>query len=394
MQVLNKGLYPIKHWTDFVPFEQQAIDQLINLSNLPFIHKHIAVMPDVHAGLGSTVGTVIATKEAIIPAAVGVDIGCGMAAYKTNLKAPDLPDNLAQIRSDIEEKIPVGFNIRENLHLVGNQALFNKANPQEINDIFEAYGIKYTQKHKKQLGTLGGGNHFIEICLDESSDVWVMLHSGSRGIGNTIGSVFIEKAKEEVNRWFIHLPDNDLAYLPEGSKHFDSYIKAMMFAQDYASINRDIMLLETRDALLKHFPNLVLEQEAINCHHNYAAIESHYGVNVWVTRKGAVRACKGDMGIIPGNMGAKSFIVRGLGNKESFCSCSHGAGRVMSRTKAKELVSLEQHKADLVGVECNKTASTLDETPKAYKNIDDVMSSQEDLVEIVHTLKQILCIKG
>lgn len=385
----------IKHWTEYVTFERGAIDQLIKLSSLPFIHKHIAVMPDVHGGRGSTVGTVIATKKAVIPAAVGVDIGCGMVACKTNLKATDLPDSLYNIRLAIESVVPTGFNIRQSLHIVGNQTIYDKTiGVAKINSILDEYKINYTQKHQKQLGTLGGGNHFIELCLDENQDVWVMLHSGSRGIGNTIGSVFIEKAKEDMLRYFIHLPDTDLAYIPEGSEHFDSYITMMHWAQDWASINRDVMLLEVKKALLKFFPSLELEKQAINCHHNYCQMEYHFGSNVWVTRKGAVRARKGDLGIIPGSMGAKSFIVRGLGNEESFCSCSHGAGRVMSRTKAKQLVSAEQHARDLSSVECNSSITTLDETPSAYKDIDAVMESQRDLVEIVHTLKQVLCVKG
>lgn len=375
-------------WTNDI--EEAALKQIENVSNLPFIHHHVAIMPDVHAGCGCVVGSVIPTYKAIIPAAVGVDIGCGMAAVKTDLKAKDLPDSLRQIRLDIEEVIPVGFNIRKTVHEFATGKYFYT----HIGETFEKYKIKYDEKPRLQLGTLGGGNHFIEICIDENQDVWVMLHSGSRGIGNLIGSVFIEKAKEEMARWFIHLPDTDLAYLPEGSKHFDAYIKCMNWAQEYAKLNREVMLEEIKTVLLKHFTRVEFLEEAINCHHNYCELENHYGKNIWVTRKGAVRARETDLGIIPGSMGTKSYIVKGRGNVESFSSCSHGAGRRMSRADAKRTFSIEDHAKYTEGVECRKDIGVLDETPGAYKDIDQVMENQKDLVYIVHTLKQVMCIKG
>ncbi len=377
-----------KIWTKEV--EEAAMVQIKNTADLPFIHKHIAIMPDVHAGYGCTIGSVIPTYKAIIPSAVGVDIGCGMAAYRTNLRASDLPDDLSKIRSNIEAVVPVGFNIR-NKESKGVRDL--KITDQQ-NDIFDHYNIKFNQKHAKQLGTLGGGNHFIELCIDQNQDVWVMLHSGSRGIGNLIGTTFIDIAKEEMITWFIDLPDKDLSYLPDNSRHFDPYIKSMLWAQDYARMNRDVMLEEVFNILNKHFKNVKLNMEAINCHHNYAEMENHYNKNVWIARKGAVRARKGDMGIIPGSMGTKSYIVRGLGEKTSFNSCSHGAGRVMSRAQARKQFTVEDHIKATQGVNCRKDEGVIDETPLAYKDIDVVMENQKDLVEIVHTLKQVMCIKG
>jgi tRNA-splicing ligase RtcB len=390
---------PIKMWTDYVPVEEQALQQIMNISQMPFIHKHIAIMPDVHYGIGATVGSVIPTKGAIIPAAVGVDIGCGMMAAKTSLTSKDLPDDLSGLRSLIEAAIPVGMN------------RFQESNLPEISRLYydqrcsSSYD-KIIVKHPKisvnmspafQLGTLGSGNHFIELCLDKDDALWIMLHSGSRGVGNRIGTYFISKAKEEMEKYHIesYLPDKDLSYLVEHTDLFDDYIEAMEFAQSYASYNRNAMFISVWGVLSKFFDKIVeYKEEAINCHHNYTTRENHFGENVWLTRKGAVNASKGKLGIIPGSMGARSFIVRGLGNPESFNSCSHGAGRVMSRTQAKKLVSLEEHIEDTKGVECRKDADVIDETPKAYKNIEDVMKSQEDLVEIVYELKQILCVKG
>lgn len=385
---------PIKMWTDYVPVEEQAMQQVMNISKMPFIYKHVAIMPDVHYGIGATVGSVIPTKGAIIPAAVGVDIGCGMMAAKTSLTANDLPDNLSGLRSLLEKAIPVGMG------------KFNEKNiPEPILFDHDAY-LKITGKHPKietklhpiyQLGTLGSGNHFIELCLDKEDSLWIMLHSGSRGVGNRIGTYFIEKAKEEMERYYIadNLPDRDLSYLVEKSDIFDDYIEAMEFAQEYANRNRRTMMRLILWVLTEFFKKWFdSDIEAINCHHNYTTRENHFDQNVWVTRKGAVDASKGKLGIIPGSMGERSFIVRGLGNPESFNSCSHGAGRVMSRTQAKKLVSLEQHLEDTKGVECRKDEGVIDETPKAYKNIEDVMKSQEDLIEIVYELKQILCVKG
>jgi tRNA-splicing ligase RtcB len=395
---------PIKHWTKFVSFEDGAKQQLQELSTMSFLGNHIAVMPDVHLGCGSSVGTVIPTINAIIPAAVGVDIGCGMMAVKTSLSASDLPENLFTIRSAIEQYVPHG---RTSNGKSGSDKGAWKTIPKSINfrwclDLKEGFD-QLTEKHSRlkqsnnisHLGSLGGGNHFIEICLDEHDAVWIMLHSGSRGVGNAIGQYYINLAQKEMERWFIQLPNKDLAYLPEGSQYFGDYVRAVSWAQKFAMINREIMMENTIAAISNVLGiNFAINIEAVNCHHNYISKEIHFGKDMWITRKGAVRAGYGEMGIIPGSMGAKSFIVRGLGNTDSFCSCSHGAGRVMSRTKAKELVTVKEHEHDLNGIECNKSADTLDETPKAYKDIVDVMASQSDLVEIVHTLKQVLCVKG
>lgn len=391
--VMQTNGFPVKIWSDYV--KSSALLQLHNLATLPFIHKHIAVMPDVHAGIGSTVGTVIPTKKAIIPSAVGVDIGCGMCAVRTNLTASDLPESLKSIREAIELAIPVGFSAYEETALTFEEDFSLRAHI--IDELMKKHNIhEPKQGLHNQCGTLGGGNHFIELCLDEEQNVWIMLHSGSRGIGNAIGRKFIELARKEMEIHFINLPDKDLAYLPEGTEYFNDYWTALDWAQNYAAVNRKVMLRRIMSVLQKYFPSLDLKvtEKAINCHHNYAQKEAHYGENIYVTRKGAVRAREGDMGIIPGSMGAKSFIVRGLGNKESFCSCSHGAGRVMSRTEAKRVLTIEDHKKATEGVECRKDEGVLDETPAAYKDIDKVMEHQSDLVEIVATLKQVLCVKG
>jgi len=397
-----EGGVPIKMWTRGVPVEDGARAQLARAAQMPFVFKHVAVMPDVHIGIGATVGSVIPTKGAVIPAAVGVDIGCGMMAARTSLVASDLPDNLEAIRSAIEQAVPHG-------RVVGRGKRDNGSWGDPPAPIVEAWATlvqrfeRLCDKHPRlkntnnlvHLGTLGTGNHFIELCLDEEQRVWVMLHSGSRGVGNAIGTFFIELAKQDMRKWHINLPDEDLAYFPEGTDHFDDYVEAVGWAQDFAALNRRMMMTNViralRGQIAKPFD---AEMEAVNCHHNYVQRENHFGENVLVTRKGAVRAAKGVMGIIPGSMGAKSFIVRGLGNPESFDSCSHGAGRVMSRTAAKKLVTLDEHIADTAGVECRKDEGVIDETPKAYKPIEAVMAAQADLVEIVHTLKQVVCVKG
>jgi tRNA-splicing ligase RtcB len=397
-----EGGVPIKMWTRGVPVEDGARAQLARAAQMPFVFKHVAVMPDVHVGIGATVGSVIPTKGAVIPAAVGVDIGCGMMAARTSLMASDLPDNLEAIRSAIEQAVPHG-------RVVGRGKRDNGSWGDPPAPIVEAWATlaqrfdRLCDKHPRlkntnnlvHLGTLGTGNHFIELCLDEEQRVWVMLHSGSRGVGNAIGTFFIELAKQDMRKWHINLPDEDLAYFPEGTDHFDDYVEAVGWAQDFAALNRRMMMTNViralRGQIAKPFD---AEMEAVNCHHNYVQRENHFGENVLVTRKGAVRAAKGVMGIIPGSMGAKSFIVRGLGNPESFDSCSHGAGRVMSRTAAKKLVTLDEHIADTAGVECRKDEGVIDETPKAYKPIEAVMAAQADLVEIVHTLKQVVCVKG
>lgn len=382
----------IKTWTKGVAFGEEAKQQLRNIAELPFIHKWVAAMPDVHVGKGATIGSVIPTKGAVIPAAVGVDIGCGMMAVKTSLKATDLPDSLSSVRSSIESVVPVGrANQQKNLKSVNDQWANLIVGYESI---IEKHPLAAANNREVQLGTLGGGNHFIEVCLDEHDSVWIMLHSGSRGVGNRIGSYFIELARKDMEKWMIQLPDRDLAYLPAGTDHFQDYMFAVGWAQEFARINRELMMKHILEALTLELPKFTLEEKAINCHHNYVEIEHHYGENVYVTRKGAVRARKGELGIIPGSMGAKSYIVRGLGNEESFCSCSHGAGRTMSRTKARASISIEQHLQTTKGVECRKDEGVLDESPMAYKDIDHVMGAQKDLVEIISTLKQVVCVKG
>ena len=391
------GGKPIYVWDRGVPVEYDAMRQMANVAGLPFIHHHVAAMPDVHVGKGATVGSVIPTKGAVIPAAVGVDIGCGMAAVRLNgARAETLPDNLGSIRSAIEEKVPVGFAKHD--EPVGNALNTGYYRLGPILTKHPKIGAR--RKHTagdiiaQQFGTLGGGNHFIELCLDENDDVWLMLHSGSRGIGNAIGQYFIELARQDMRTHFINLPDRDLAYLPEGTAHFDDYMHAVGWAQNYAAGNRKMMLAIILAELREHLPPFEPDEAAVNCHHNYVERENHFGENVLLTRKGAVRARDGDMGIIPGSMGARSYIVRGKGNPNSFHSCSHGAGRVMSRGRAKESISLDDHVAATAGVECRKDAGVLDESPAAYKDIDAVMAAQTDLVEVVHTLKQVVCVKG
>src|SRR5216683_1881925 len=395
---------PIKAWTKGVQLEDQARQQLLNVAQLPFIFKWIAAMPDVHWGIGATVGSVIPTKGAIIPAAVGVDIGCGMMAVQTSLNARDLPDNLKGIRSAIETAVPHG---RTNHGGAGDRGAWHDIPERnggvwldELKSRYDAILAKHPKldrgNHANHLGTLGTGNHFIEVCLDESETVWFMLHSGSRGVGNRMGSYFIDVARKDMKKFFVNLPDVDLAYFPEHTAHFDDYIEAVEWAQDYARRNRDLMMEQVVSAVRSsgEVQPFSAELKAINCHHNYVARERHYGQNILVTRKGAVRAREGDMGIIPGSMGARSYIVRGKGNMESFMSCSHGAGRAMSRTEAKRRFTVEDHKRMTAGVECRKDADVIDETPAAYKPIEAVMAAQSDLVEIVHTLRQVICVKG
>jgi tRNA-splicing ligase RtcB len=369
---------------------------------MPFIFKWVAAMPDAHWGMGATVGSVIATKGAVIPAAVGVDLGCGMVASRTNLTASDLPDNLHDVRLAIEKAVPHGRTEnggRNDRGAWGEIPEFVTTFWATLQPGYKAIIEKHPKldrgNHANHLGTLGTGNHFIEICLDTEQNVWIMLHSGSRGVGNRIGSYFIEKAKEDMRRFFINLPDIDLAYIPDNTTAFGEYWDAVKWAQDFAAVNRRVMLWHVYGAVSAALGRTVSETtEVVNCHHNYIAKENHYGENVWVTRKGAVRAREGDMGIIPGSMGAKSFIVRGKGNPESFQSCSHGAGRTMSRGQAKREISMEEHTKAVAGVECRLDADVIDESPRAYKDIDAVMMAQRDLVSIVHTLKQVVCVKG
>lgn len=395
MKMLNKGKVPVKIWTDDIDFS--SIEQLSNMAELPIIHSHVAAMPDVHVGRGATVGCVIPTKSAIIPAAVGVDIGCGMNAVRLSIKAEQLPDNLKPVRLAIEKAIPVGFNMHKN-DVARNSTIL--ALQDGLSDIVGKHpAISKMQKKSyqtwiRQLGTLGGGNHFIELCLDENQDVWIMLHSGSRGVGNAIGRYFINLAKRDMQNHMQNLPHRDLAYFHEGSEHFDDYVEAVHWAQDYAMWNRREMMRLIVDVLKATLPAFTATKEAINCHHNYVAIENHYDAQVFITRKGAIRAGEDELGIIPGSMGARSFIVRGKGNKASFCSCSHGAGRVMSRTQAKKQFNRRDVEAQTHGVECRKDKGIVDEIPAAYKNIDTVMANQSDLVDVVHTLKQVVCVKG
>ena len=391
----------IKMWTKGVPVEDEARRQLEKTARMPFIFKHIAVMPDVHVGIGSTVGSVIPTLNAVIPAAVGVDIGCGMIAAKTTLTAADLPDHLGRVRAAIERAVPHGKSFGKR-----DQGAWSDGAPGSVDAawsplyvrfqrIIEKYPRLAKTNNRVHLGTLGTGNHFIEICLDETGAVWFMLHSGSRGVGNAIGSFFIELAREDMRQWMVNLPDKDLAYFPEGTQHFDDYVEAVEWAQDFARVNRELMMENmihaVKSVITKPFDTHL---EAVNCHHNYVSREQHFGKDILVTRKGAVRARKGELGIIPGSMGARSYIVRGLGNEDSFHSCSHGAGRRMSRTEAKKRFTLEEHRAATAGVECRKDKDVIDETPAAYKDIDAVMQAQKDLVEVVHTLKQVVCVKG
>ncbi len=397
------GGVPVKSWTRGVPFEPEAKKQLANIARLPFIHKWVAAMPDVHLGIGATVGSVVPTVGAIIPAAVGVDIGCGMMALKTDLAARDLPDDLHPVRTAIERAVPHGRTDNGGRNDRGAWAEPPDAVAEawaplapRLEALVEKHPAIRKANHVNHLATLGTGNHFIEVCLDEDECVWLMLHSGSRGVGNRIGSYFIELAKEDMRRHFINLPDADLAYLPEGTKHFDDYVAAVGWAQEYAMTNRRLMMANVVAALgaLPGLPPFTAGLVAVNCHHNYVEREHHYGKNVFVTRKGAVRARKGDLGVIPGSMGTRSYIVSGLGNPESFHSCSHGAGRSMSRAEARRRFTVADHAKATEGIECRKDEDVIDETPAAYKPIEAVMNAQKDLVEILHTLKQVVCVKG
>jgi len=381
-----------------VPIEGDAVTQIHNLSKLPVLAGHIAIMPDVHLGKGATVGSVIPTKSAIIPAAVGVDIGCGMVAVQLDMSASDLPDSLSTVRAQIERDVPVGFDLHDDRAMIDEPL---SATVGALYDRFDALAIKARlgkldeARVWRQIGTLGGGNHFIELCIDEAQSVWVMLHSGSRNIGNLIGQCAISMAREIALKHDRALPDRDLAWLDEGSVEFDEYVSGLGWAQDYAAINREVMLTLVLAALAKAMQRDIEPMAtAVNCHHNYASLEEHLGQQMWITRKGAVSARAGELGIIPGSMGARSFIVRGKGNAASYSSCSHGAGRKMSRNAAKRQFSLDDLKLQTQGVECRKDSGVIDEIPGAYKDIDAVMAAQSDLVEVVHTLKQVMCVKG
>lgn len=392
----------VKMWVGDMEVEQAALTQIMNIAQLPVLAGHVAIMPDVHMGKGATVGSVIPTRSAIIPAAVGVDIGCGMVAAMTNLKAEDLPDSLFSLRNQIERDVPVGFNEHSKgiPSVSGPYADVLRKNLTKTMDAFDHLQLKAKlgradeKKIGRQIGTLGGGNHFIEICLDTDNNVWIMLHSGSRGIGNQIGTVAVTLAKEQAAKRGWGLPDDDLAWLDQGTPEFDAYIEAMHWAQDYARFNRDTMMNLVTAAVKHRIPNMKIVGEVVNCHHNFTSLEEHFGEEIWVTRKGAVSAQAGQLGIIPGSMGAKSFIVMGKGHKDAYCSCSHGAGRKMSRNQAKKLFTSLNLEEQTAGVECRKDADVVDEIPGAYKDIDEVMAAQSDLVEVVETLKQVLCVKG
>jgi len=391
-QEINEGLVPVKIYTGEI--EAQARQQLVNISRLPIVHHHVAAMPDVHLGIGATVGSVIPTKKAIIPAAVGVDIGCGMMATRLSLTGNEVEEaSLRKVFNQISRDVPVGFSQHDDGRAAATP--FTK----DLTRILQQHpgiGKRVGRKSHwaQQLGTLGGGNHFIEVCLDEENRVWAMLHSGSRGIGNAIGSYFIELARRDAEKAQLQLPDRDLAYFPEGAQHFDDYVEAVGWAQDYARANREEMMDLVLDAMRRHLPSFEVTGGAVNCHHNYVEREKHYGERVWLTRKGAIRAGAGELGIIPGSMGTRSYIVRGKGSAESFHSCAHGAGRAMSRGAAQKKFSLQDLEQQTEGVVCRKDKGVIDEIPGAYKSIDEVMANQSDLVEVVHTLKQVLCVKG
>ncbi|WP_252179890.1 RtcB family protein [Endozoicomonas sp. 4G] len=383
---------PVKIWTDEVG--PKELEQMRQVASLPFIHKHVAGMPDIHVGKGATVGSVIATTEAIIPAAVGVDIGCGMNAIQLSLKASDLPDNLLAIRRGIEKAIPLGAGGQHKEAQIAGDSSVALSLQRILEKHPDIIHRGKPDKFVRQMGSLGSGNHFIELCLDEHDNVWVMLHSGSRGIGNQIGQYFIQLARKDMERQQIHLPDRDLGYLKEGSDYFDDYVEAVAWAQNYALLNREHMMNNILSVLQLHLKPFTVVNEAINCHHNFVEQEFHDGQQVWVTRKGAIRARNDELGIIPGSMGAKSYIIRGKGNPESFCSCAHGAGRIMSRTAARKAFSVRDLEDQTLGIECRKDKRVLDEIPAAYKNIDKVMSLQNDLVEVVFTLRQVVNVKG
>ena len=395
-QQLTEGRVPVKIYTDEV--ESQALEQLQNIARLPFIHSHVAAMPDVHMGIGATIGSVIPTRGAIIPAAVGVDIGCGMNALRLSLRADQLPDNLTKVRGAIERAVPVGFDMHKQDPVKRSTITALSVGLERVMERHRAIAKMQAKRSYptwvRQLGSLGGGNHFIELCIDEADAVWVMLHSGSRGIGNQIGRYFIELAKRDMEAHLGSLPHSDLAYFEEGSEHFDDYVEAVEWAQEYALVNRREMMRLILEAIATRLPPFEVTKEAINCHHNYVAREHHFGADLYVTRKGAIRAGAGELGIIPGSMGARSYIVRGLGNRDSFCSCAHGAGRRMSRTRAKKQFTADDLAAQTAGVECRKDKGVVDEIPGAYKDIDVVMAHQSDLVEVVHRLKQVVCVKG
>jgi tRNA-splicing ligase RtcB len=394
-ELKTKGV-PVKMWARIEEVESQALDQLKNIASLPWVAHHVAVMPDVHVGKGATVGSVVAMRGAVAPAAVGVDIGCGMAAVKTSLRAEQLPDDLKKLRLAIEEAIPVGFAAHDE-PVVREVKRADLALANELEALMERFteltpGVQdLGKKAGQQLGTLGGGNHFVELCLDTTGAVWLMLHSGSRNIGKSLAEIHMFTARKlEHNQ---ALKDRDLAVFLAGTPQMEAYRRDLFWAQEYARLNRAVMLHLYRGVMRGFFPKVTFD-EAVFCHHNYVAEETHFGEELLVTRKGAIRAGAGELGIIPGSMGTKSYIVRGKGHEAAFMSASHGAGRRMSRGKAKEKFTLADLREQTAGVECRKDSGVIDEIPKAYKDIDKVMANQADLVEVVAELKQVLCVKG
>lgn len=391
----------VRMWTRGVPVEDGALAQLRNVADLPFV-RGMAAMPDVHIGMGATIGSVICTERAVMPASVGVDIGCGMQAVWTDLDKSDLPD-LPQLRAAIEKAVPHGRTNHGGPTDRGAWGELPEAQ-QEVWATLEPGWTEIVKRHPKidtgrvntarHLGTLGTGNHFIEVCLDEHDRVWIMLHSGSRGVGGRIGMFFTKLAQEDMKRYYVDLVDPYLAFFPEGTQGFDDYLFAVQWAQRFALENRKLIMRQIIAALESVSDHEITYGEPIDCHHNYIAREHHGGRDVWITRKGAVCARKGMLGIIPGSMGERSFITEGLGNKDSYHSCSHGAGRAMSRTVAKRTFTVADHIEATKGVECRKDESVIDETPGAYKDIDAVMAAQEDLVAVRHTLRQVVCVKG
>ena len=382
-----KGInVPVKIWAPIAEVESGALTQLRAASGLPWVFHHVAAMPDCHVGNGATVGSVIAMKGAVSPAAVGVDIGCGMAAVRTSLTASQLPDDLKLLRHRIEKAIPVGFNGHDEIPKYAEKSSLWKGFDSLVGKVHELRG-----KARKQMGTLGGGNHFIEVCLDGEQNVWIMLHSGSRNIGKTLAEIHIGRAQKLLHN--AQIIDRDLAVFLSGTPEMETYRHDLFWAQRYAKENREVMLELLKDVFRTTFEKVRFE-EPISCHHNYVSEECHYGEDVLVTRKGAISARAGEYGIIPGSMGTRSYIVRGLGNPESFCSASHGAGRRMSRGAAKRHFTIEDLEKQTAGVECRKDSAVLDEIPGAYKDIDAVMANQSDLVEIATELRQVLCVKG
>ncbi len=410
-ELLSKPLYggvPIKGWTRGVPLEEQALDQLANVARMPFVFKHLAAMPDLHLGMGACVGSVIPTDGAVIPAATGADIGCGMMAVRTELTRDDVDEDEEDLYRLTKVAVPTGRSDQGGPRDVGgwDGFLFNGGRvPVEVERAWLGLNASYENiaaahpaltraKTVVHLGTLGTGNHFIEFAEDEEKRVWVVIHSGSRGIGARIGGYFTGLAKERCKQWYVDLPDPNLAYFPRGTKEYGEYLNAMNWAQKFAWTNRELMM-ERALGVLEYVAGKALgESKVVHCHHNYAAEEKHFGKKILVTRKGAINAAPGVAGIIPGSMGDRSFIVEGKGNREAFMSASHGAGRVMSRTQAKKEITVAAHEWATSGVYCDKTAEVLDESPAAYKDIEAVMTAQDSLIEVKHTLKAFVNVKG